>query len=121
MDGTQHPPIIEQLHFEFEGWLNDDILETYPCFLVTERLRAQIEIEKLSGILFDSVQVTKSDNFKEMYPGRQLPKFYWAKITGDFAQSDFFLVSDGRLAVSDKAYRLLCRFNIRHADIEEMH
>lgn len=29
MDSTVHPPLVKKLHLEFEGWLGDDILETF--------------------------------------------------------------------------------------------
>ena len=34
-DFSKHPPVIEHLHFQFEGWLGDDLLESFPCFLVS--------------------------------------------------------------------------------------
>lgn len=120
LDNTVHPPIVKKLHFNIEGWLGDDILETFPCFLVTTSLKNKIEIENLTGITFDDVLITKSSSFIEMYPNRILPKFYWAKINGTFAKSDFFLGSDNRLIISQKAYDLLVQFNFNNAIVEDM-
>jgi len=120
LDNSVHPPFINKLHFEFEGWLGDDILETFPCFLVTESLKNKIEDENLAGITFDDVLITKSSIFIEMYPDKMLPKFYWAKINGTFVKSDFFLGADHRLVISKKAYELLSHFKIAHALIEDM-
>jgi hypothetical protein len=38
MDAFAHPPKVSRLHLRFMGWLGDDLLETFPCFLVTSRL-----------------------------------------------------------------------------------
>lgn len=60
LDSTVHPPIVKKLHFEFSGWLGDDIIETFPCFIVTEALKNKLEIDGLTGIIFDNVIISKS-------------------------------------------------------------
>lgn len=120
LDNTVHPPLVRKLHLEFDGWLGDDILESFPCFLVTETLKKEIEKEKLTGITFDFVLITKSPNFIELYPNKLLPMFYWAKINGQFARDDFFLGTDYRLIISENAYGLIRHFKIENALIEEM-
>ena len=42
IDKNYHPPIVKKLHYEFNGWLGDDILESFPCFIVSERLKNEI-------------------------------------------------------------------------------
>lgn len=119
LDTSVHPPIVKNFHFEFAGWLGDDILENFPCFMVTQSLKDKIESENLTGITFANVLITRSFNFNELYPDRQMPEFYWAKITGD-ATNDFFLGKDHRLVISEKAYELLKRFNIGNATVEDL-
>lgn len=36
-------PIISHLHYIFDGWLGDELLEVTPCFLISERLKKEIE------------------------------------------------------------------------------
>lgn len=120
LDGAVYPPLVKKLHFEFEGWLGDDILESFPCYLVTGPLRRCIEEDGLTGIYFEDALITKSDNFIELYTDRELPAFYWAKIVGEFVKSDFFLAPDHRLVISEKSYRLLTKFSICNATIEQM-
>lgn len=76
MDNSFFPPLIKNLHYEFEGWLGDDILESFPCYIVTERLRDGIELGKLTGVSFDKVFISKSETFLELYPDRELPNFF---------------------------------------------
>ncbi len=63
IDNSFFPPLIKNLNYEFEGWLGDDILESFPCYIVTEQLRKGIESEGLTGINFDEVLVSKSELF----------------------------------------------------------
>lgn len=119
LDNSVHPPIVTFLHFHFTGWLGDDILETFPCFIMSERLKNSIEEKKLKGISFDFVKVTKSDDFVMTSINEHLPTFYWAKMNGSFGIDDFVIAKDFRLLVSDKAYEVICEFNITNALIED--
>ena len=114
-----YPPHIKKLHFEFCGWLGDDIIESFPCYLVTERLKEEIEKIHLTGVILEDLKVTTSDNFKSLYPVAALPKFYWAKVIGGYTGDDFCLGTDYRFVVSEAANVLLRRFNIQHAVVED--
>ncbi|ROI01663.1 hypothetical protein EGI16_17380 [Chryseobacterium sp. G0240] len=120
MDNSFFPPLIKNLHYEFEGWLGNDILESFPCYIVTEKLRREIEFEKLTGINFDNVLISKSDTFLDLYPNRELPNFFWAKINGEPHKDDFFITDKNVLAISEKAYSVLKNYNIDQADIEDL-
>lgn len=120
LDNSFFPPLIKNLHYEFEGWLGDDILESFPCYIVTERLRKGIESEQLSGISFDQVLVSKSETFLELYPDRELPNFFWAKINGESNRDDFFITEKNGLAISERAYSLLKNYNIGQADVNDL-
>lgn len=120
IDNTFFPPVVKYLHYEFEGWMGNDILESFPCYIVTEQLRKGIETEMLTGITFDTVLVSKSDTFLELYPDKELPNFFWAKINGEFSKDDFFITEKNTLAISDKAYSLLKNYSIDQADIEDL-
>ncbi|BFO64213.1 hypothetical protein [Chryseobacterium sp. KCF3-3] len=120
IDNSFFPPLIKNLHYEFEGWLGDDLVESFPCYIVTERLRKGIESKQLSGISFDQVLVSKSETFLELYPDRELPNFFWAKINGESNKDDFFITKKNILAISEKAYSLLKGYNIDQADVENL-
>jgi len=120
MDNSFFPPLIKNLHYEFEGWLGNDILESFPCYIVTEKLRDGIELEKLTGVSFDKVLISKSETFLELYPDRELPNFFWAKINGESNRDDFFITEKNGLAISERAYLLLKNYNIDRADIEDL-
>ncbi|WP_312992700.1 hypothetical protein [Chryseobacterium flavum] len=91
IDNSFFPPLVKHLHYEFNGWLGNDILESFPCYIVTERLRQDIEFEHLTGVSFDNVLITKSETFLELYPQKLLPTFFWMKINGEKDKDDFLL------------------------------
>jgi hypothetical protein len=50
------PEVVTHLHYEFEGWLGDDLLTTFPEFIVTERLAAALEASKPTGLRLAGVE-----------------------------------------------------------------
>lgn len=118
MDSSTHPPKVLRLHHRFEGWLGDDLLEVFPCFLVTSALAEALERAGLAGFSINEAKVSVSPGFEDLYPGRTLPEFRWLKITGEERDADFRLTPDFRLEVSSLALEVLRRFNIAHAEIE---
>ena len=120
LNNNIHPPIVEKLNYEFSGWLGDDIIESFPCYIVSERLKNKIDLEKLRGVRFDNVLITKSQVFNQLYPNIELPKFYWAKINGKFGFDDFIIWDDYRMIISERAYRILKLFNVNQALFEDL-
>lgn len=120
MDTAVHPPRVTRLHLRFEGWLGDDIVECFPCFIVTERLAKLLETSGLTGFQLGDVETSRSPEFKEMYPDRQLPGFRWLKVTAALPkEADFRLTHDHQLQVSDATLALLRSLQIDHADLEK--
>jgi hypothetical protein len=115
-DTDVHPPVVIHLHYEFEGWLGDELLESFPCFVVTRKLAAAIEEAGLNGASFESVEISVSENFKEAHPRVALPSFVRFVPTGKAGVGDFG-ISDGRLVVSERALRILKKARLRHADV----
>jgi hypothetical protein len=109
------PVVVHKLHYQFDGWLGDELLESTPCYIASERLARGIEKAGLKGVSFDAVEVTKSEQFEELYPGRVLPKFVWLKVDGTAGQDDFGIAPGLRLVVSERAFELLKEAGLSHA------
>lgn len=114
------PPLVEKLHYEFDDWLGDDILESFPCFIVTDRLKTCIEKTGLTGMTFDKVVISKSEKFMDLHAEWVLPTFHWAKISGTLMADDFAIANNFRLMVSEKAFRLLNTFKLTNAIVNEV-
>ncbi|MGA2125003.1 MAG: hypothetical protein ABSG76_02520 [Xanthobacteraceae bacterium] len=119
LDTSTHPPIVHKLHYKFDGWLGDAILETFPCFIVTVDLSDAIEQTKLTGVRFASVEISTSELFQGFYPGRQLPSFRWMQVHGRAGAHDFGVSPQFILIVSARALDLLRRFGLEHAEVRD--
>jgi hypothetical protein len=114
IDRSGGKPVVRQLHYELQGWLGDALLESTPCFVATQALAAEIVQAGLSGAEFDAVEISRSPEFRERDPQRQLPDFVWLKTTGRAGVDDFGLDDDLLLVVSDRALAVLQRAGLSH-------
>jgi hypothetical protein len=111
------PPVVHVLNYEFDGWLGDHLLESAGCFIATKQLAAEIELCGLTGVSFDSVEITKSGEFDDLYGDVALPEFVWMKVDGKPGEDDFGEVPYFHLVVSERALEVLTRAGLSHADI----
>ena len=118
LDTTSNPPIVHRLHYEFDGWLGDPLVESFPCFLIEKEAAGDLEANGLTGVSLDAADVSRSDQFAELYPGRLLPKFLWLKPTGIVAKDDVSQLPDGRLVLSERALDILKKHGLAHALID---
>lgn len=114
IDSSTHPPKVSQLHCHFDGWLGDDLLEVFPCFIVSERLARAMQQSNLTGYHLAPAEATKSVEFEDLYPGRDLPNFCWLQVIGD-SSADFSLSAESHLIVSEEALRMIQRFIVDNA------
>jgi len=114
-----HPPEVSKLHYQFDGWLGDDILESFPCYIVTDKLKDLLESAKLSGFQFADVEISFSEQFFSNSLGNKLPNFHWLKIFGVAGQEDIGISKDFRLVVSKKSLEVLQQCVLEQADVED--
>lgn len=120
MDRNVHPPIVTKLHYQFDGWLGDDLLESFPVYIATEHLAEQLRTLRPTGVRFAPVEVSTSEQFRDLYPDLKLPPFVWLKIDGKAGMDDFGISGNHELIVSERVMLLLRSFNIAHCDITEV-
>lgn len=114
-DTSTHPPVVKRLEYKFDGWSGDDLLTSFPVFIVSERLSKELESSNLSGYKLAPVEITKSEEFEELFPNTVLPDFKWLIITGTIGKNDFAINQKLRLVVSKSAFNLLKQFKLKVA------
>ena len=118
---------VKFLHFEFKGWLGDEILETSPCFIVSESIVNDILESNLKGCKFEDIEISKSEEFNEMYPNRYIPNFKRLIPLGavsifndkiiENSGDDFCIEDKVNLVISDSALKILKKHKIDNCDI----
>jgi hypothetical protein len=117
MRRDRHPPKVERLHYVFDGWLGDDLLESFPSFIVTRSMADALKRESLSGFSLKDVKVSTSEQFAELHPGRQLPEFRWLDVTGVPGVDDFGITAPGYLVVSERALHRLRQGRLHYCKV----
>lgn len=118
MDTSVHPPRVDRLHIIVDGWLGDQLLETFPCFIVTLTLGKDLERSGLSGYVLDHVDIEKSDQFVEIYEDKELPAFKWLKVTGQSGDADFGISDQLTLITSARALDVM-RGRLENCEIKK--
>jgi hypothetical protein len=113
---------VKYLHYEFEGWLGDDLLESTPAFIVSSNLGTELENSNISDYKLEKCLITTSDEFKEMYPNKNIPEFSRfmplgkIEVEGDnfknWSGHLFCLSAKGDLVVTQEALEFLKRVSI---------
>lgn len=119
-DTTMQPPRVLQLDYCFDGWLGDDLLESFPVWIVTEKLAFLLQGSSLTGFTLDKMKTSYSEEFIDIYGRervRQMPHFQWLKISGQAGVDDFGVSAEHRLVVSDTALELLHQVQIAHSSV----
>ena len=116
MDTTKHPPVVHSLQYVFSDWLGDDLVTSFPVFMVSEPLAKEITGAGLHGFELTTADVATSPEFKELQDPKNLPVFLWLKITGQAGQDDFGLINN-QLMVSAKALDVLKRGRLDQCQI----
>ncbi|MBI3463320.1 MAG: hypothetical protein HY000_09710 [Planctomycetes bacterium] len=110
--------VIHKFHYQFDGWLGDELLESTPCFIVTRRLADELQKSALSGYELKAVEVSTSDQFQDLYADCQLPEFLWLDVTGTAGVNDFG-TDELMLVVSENALTALKKAHLENCDIQE--
>jgi hypothetical protein len=113
------PVVVHKLHYHFDGWLGDELLASSLCYIVTQRLADEIQDAQLTGVGVADVEVTTSEQFRELYPERELPRFLWLKVVGKVGKDDFGLDEQHRLVVSERALQVLKGTSLDNCDVSD--
>ncbi|MEI3611233.1 hypothetical protein [Pseudogracilibacillus sp. SO30301A] len=121
---------IRFLHYEFEGWLGDDLLESTPAFIVSRNLEDELKKSEFKDYKLEKCLITMSDVFMELYPNKKLPSFArfiplgTVEVEGEhfnnWSGHHFCLSSKGELVVTKKALDFLKKFSIKYCDITSL-
>lgn len=129
--GRADVPVIGRFQYEFEGWLGDELLEAFPCFIVTASLADAMVGARLTGIELEEVEVLKSQTFEDLYPGRALPEFRRLNPLGrlqtdsdgsasGWSGHDLSLNQLAELVVTETALATLRAHRLSHCDVDEL-
>lgn len=114
------PPRVEHLHCEFAGWLGDDLLRTFPCFIVTAARGERLTRLGATGFALRDVEVSTSPEFTELQPDLALPPFRWLDVHGTTERDDLGLTDRARLVVSERVLARLREGHLSQCEVAKL-
>ena len=98
---------VTRLEYAFDGWLGDELITSHPAFAATRSLADTLLSAGLSGFGLREMEVTQSDEFRELHPGRELPEFVELVVTGTAGVDGLGVDPDTNLVVSQQALDII--------------
>ena len=119
MDSSVHPPLVARLHYEIDyGWLGDELLEAFPCYIVSDTIAANLAESGLGAFELHDADVTLTPEAQEDRAGEPVPLFRWLRVSGIAGRDDLGVTGGGRLVVSERTLALLRTGVLDHCDAD---
>lgn len=98
---------VTHLEYRFDGWLGDELITAHPAFAATRSLAGKFAEAGLSGLRLRAMEASRSEQFDEIYPDRELPEFVELVVTGGAGVDDFGINEENDLVLSRTALEIL--------------
>lgn len=120
-DFTVDPPRPKAPRFVAMAWLGDPLVQTSPCFFVTEALALDLQLSGATGFTLTDIELEVDEQFAEFEPDTAgaLPKFVELRPHLDRSADVFLTASLGELVVSEPVFDLLLKHGLAFCGIED--
>ncbi len=112
------PPKVTRLYYVFDGWLGDDLLESYPCFIMTKIMADRLLRLGPTGVALREVEISTSPTFRDGHSNLHLPDFLWLDVQGTPGRDDLGLEQDAHHVVSHRVLDCLRTGHLAQCRIE---
>lgn len=105
IDNSIYPPKVQNLHINVEDWMGDDIMENFPVYIITERLKKGLQATDFKGFKINNLELTIDEYFFENYQlKKEIPKFYWLLVIGKNNKDDLYIDDQNILNISENCF-----------------
>ena len=120
LDGHSHPPTVDKVDYVLDGPDTDDLVQSFPVFLVTIRLGRVLLAADLTGFSLAEASVRPGDGYTDAFGEAPHRRFSWLQVRGVASQDDCWLDSTHLLCVSARMMDRLQGANLSNCTIEEV-
>jgi hypothetical protein len=111
LDTSTHPPIPIRVQYVLDEPSDEDIIESFPVYLVSNALGAALEAAELSGFRLADAETLPSDNYKDLWPDVPHKAYRWLQVLGP-PTADCWIGDDLMLVVSDRMYAVIAEHDV---------
>ena len=117
LDASVHPPRVSAVEYVLDAPTAEDLIESFPVFLVSEELAERLEAESFRGFDLAPAGVVPSTEYAAAYGAAAHKSYRWLRLQSD-ADADFWTEDNGQLCVSDRAMHALRNFHLAQCEVE---
>jgi hypothetical protein len=116
LDASTHPPRVRKLEYVLDFPTEEDLIESFPVFLVSDKLAAALTAANLNGFRLDHAEVRTSDQYGLWRGNVPHKRYRWLRpdLSGS---ADCWVDEQHRLCVSDRMYAVISSHRIDRCDV----
>ncbi len=119
IDPSVHPPRVEAVEYVLDAPTEDDLLESFPVYLVSDALGATLAEAGLSGFTLEPARVIPSREYTAVYGDAPHKTYQWLRPQPS-PDPDCWVDDALRLCVSDRMMRIFGQGVLDGCDIVEI-
>jgi len=111
LDTSTHPPVPSRVQYVLDQPTDEDIIESFPVYLVSDVLGAALEAAELSGFGLADAETVPSDNYRDLWGEVPHKTYRWLRVAGP-RTADCWIGDDLMLVVSDRMYAVIAEHEV---------
>ena len=121
LDTSTHPPRVDRLQYLLDTSRADDLIESFPVFLVSEALAERLLAAGLGVFsIDDDLDVRPGEEYAALEGDAPHKRYRWLHLDAGADAPDAWLGEDLRLNVSDRMMAVLETADLTYADVERL-
>ena len=116
LDLSTRPPTVEAVEYLLDAPTDEDLIESFPVYLVSEGLATMMTDARLEGFTLEEARVARSREYVEIYGDDGHKSYRWLRLRPD-ANVDCWIDDEYRLCVSDRMMAVLAEGVLDECDV----
>src|SRR3954466_10036505 len=93
-DTSTHPPGIDRVQFVLDYPTSEDLMESFPAYIVSEALAERLVAAGLRGVTLAEADVLPGENYVELYGDVPHKRYRWLQVAPRTPDADVWLRED---------------------------
>jgi hypothetical protein len=119
MDSSVHPPAVSRVEFILDYPETDDLIQSFPIYLLSDELADRVVQSGLAGIRLEDVDVRPSEEFLAAFGEAPHRNYRWLQLENSEG-ADAWISDALELCISDRMMRILEEATLSDCIISEI-
>jgi hypothetical protein len=111
LDSSSGKTVVERASFTIAAKSLSDLMEIHPVAIVSNRLMERFKNEKVSGVTFGRVYLSKN--------GRDISGYSLMTISGEMLNDDFFIGTNNMTVINERIRGILSEYDLGSHEVRQ--